>query len=112
VQPQWRQADAAIAGDDAGDTLAEFGCHRWVGQQQPVIVRVHVDEPGRQREAVQVDHLLRVRAIEWTHGHDAIRIKGYIGKPSRRTRTVEHERSAQQHIMVRHPGITPYGPSE
>jgi hypothetical protein len=53
------QADAAVAGHDRGDALAEFRGHRRIGEEQAVVVRVHVDEAGSEHEAVEVDNLAR-----------------------------------------------------
>ena len=53
-----RQRHAAVAGDHRGHALAGLGRHAGLGQDQAVVVGMHVDEPGSQRQPRAVDGFL------------------------------------------------------
>ena len=56
-----RKRNTAIAGDDRGDALADFGRHVRPGQHQAVIVGMRVDETGRGDASAQIDFDITVQ---------------------------------------------------
>ena len=66
-----RQRDAAVAGHHRGHALAHFGRHVRPGQQQPVVVRVRVDEAGGDYFACSVDLDIRARLFQAAEPDDA-----------------------------------------
>jgi hypothetical protein len=44
---QWRQADAAVAGDDAGHALGNLELEVGRFENREIVVGVAIDEPGR-----------------------------------------------------------------
>ncbi len=51
-----REGEPAVAGEERGDAVPRRGRRRRVPVQLRVVVRVHVDEAGRDEQAVGVDH--------------------------------------------------------
>ena len=58
-----REPDAAVAGDDGGDAVPDDGSSSGSQRGLAVVVRVDVDEPGRDEQPGGVDGLGRV-AVE------------------------------------------------
>jgi hypothetical protein len=78
---QRRQADAAVAGDHGGNALQQLRVPRGVLQQQAVVVRVAVDEAGRDDQAGGIDAAVRGGARELSDGGDAAARHAHIGAP-------------------------------
>ena len=55
-----RDREAAVAGDDGGDAVEARRRERRVPEHLRVVVRVDVDEPGRDDVAAGVEHALAV----------------------------------------------------
>ncbi len=62
-----READTAVPRNDRRDTVPRRRDHPFVPRRLPVVVRVDVDEPGRDEEAVGVDRA-RGRSVDRADG--------------------------------------------
>src|SRR5439155_7544757 len=71
ARAQRRQRDAAVADDHGGDALRDLGQALGVAQHDGVVVRVHVDEAGRDDLAAAIDALRASVDQTFTDGGDA-----------------------------------------
>ena len=74
-----READAAVAHDHGGDAVPDRRREQRVPGDLAVVVRVHVDEPGRDHEAGGVD-LLATGLVDGAHRGDAAVVDGDVGR--------------------------------
>ena len=86
---QRRQADAAVAGDHGGHALRDLGRHVAPAQQVVVVVRVRVDEAGRDHQAGHVDAFARGRAAQVAHGGHAVAAHAHVGLDAGRVAAVD-----------------------
>jgi hypothetical protein len=95
-----REAHAAVAGDDGRHALAELRRHRRVRQQQAVVVRVHVDEAGCDRQAVEFDYFGAVGRRAGAHRRDRAALQHDIGAARGRPRAVDHQPAPEHHAAL------------
>ena len=104
-QVQWRlgcgghqrhQRQAAIAGDHGGHALGKFGQHARVAQHLRIVMRVHVDEAGCQRQALAVNHFISAGRQIRSHAGNAVAANQYIGLARGRASAIDHLDVAQQ----------------
>ena len=92
------EPDAAVAHQERGHAVPARGGEHRVPRDLAVVVRVHVDEAGRDEEPVRVDHLACVVA----HGSDladAPAVDGDVGTEGRRSRAVDDRPATNHQIM-------------
>ncbi|MNP29061.1 hypothetical protein D3C76_1220690 [compost metagenome] len=70
VLAQWRNADAAVAGDHGGDPLGHLEGHVGLGQHSLVIMGVGVDEARCDHLARGIDTLVGLAGRQVTEGAD------------------------------------------
>ena len=98
VGHQRRQADAAVAGDHRRHALHQLGVCRRVLQQQRVVVRVGVDEAGRDDQAAGVDVAAGGLACQRAHGGDGVAADGHVGRPARGAAAVDDGAALDQEV--------------
>jgi hypothetical protein len=99
ARPHWREADATVAHHHGGDAVPARRREQRVPGDLAVVVRVEVDEPGRDQQAVGVDDLLRRPVGQRADLRDAPLVDGDVGLPRRRARAVG-ERAPSDHQVV------------
>jgi hypothetical protein len=95
-----RQADAAVADHHRGDALARLRRHRRIGEQQPVVVRVHVDEARRDGAAVAGRPRLGIGRVEAADGGDAAAGERDVAVVAGGAGAVEDHCVAQQQVEL------------
>ncbi|MNV23302.1 hypothetical protein D3C71_1143110 [compost metagenome] len=112
-----RQRDAAVARDHGGDALRHLGQAQRVAQHDGVVVRVGVDEAGRDHLAAAVDHVdvgdvqpcRQPRAQAVAQRQDAVALQQHVAGPRRAARAVDHEAGFEQHgLGVAHGSLSPF----
>ena len=102
-----READAAIADDDRGDSLRELAQHaRRAFEDRAVVVGMRVDKARREREAFGIDLFARRQAGEIADRRHALAVDGDIGRECRFAGAVDDLGAADD--QVGH-GLTPDG---
>src|SRR4030095_16321138 len=85
-----RKADTAIPDDDGGDALADLLQHLRRGQQDLVVVRMHVDETWRHDLSGDVLHVGVLRWQVRADSGDALAFDANIGGETVGAGAVEH----------------------
>ena len=96
ARAQRRQRDAAVADDHGGDALRDLGQALGVAQHDGVVVRVHVDEAGRDDLAAAVDALHTGVDQTLTDGGDAAVAQQHVAGPARITGAVDDQPTLKQ----------------
>ena len=100
-------AEPAVAHDHAGDAVPARGREVAVPEDLGVVVRVDVDEAGRQHQAVEVDDLVPAGAPDpvsdpgSADGGDPVTGDRDVGRPGRRAGAVDQRGVAQQQVHRR-----------
>ena len=96
-----READAAIAGDDGGDALADLAFHQRVAQQRAVVVGVGIDEAGRQREVLcrNLARTLQLRQV--AQSNDPVVLHRQVAAFGRRSAAVDEQGIADDQVGCR-----------
>ncbi len=102
VERERSQADAAIAGDEAGDALAHLRRHVGHRQEGAVVVGMRVDEARRHDLAGGVDFARTGGAADPPQRHDAITGDRNIGTKPRRAGTVDDRTVADDRVDLAH----------
>jgi hypothetical protein len=84
-----RERNAAIAGDDRGDALADLGRHLRRRQHQPVVVGVRIDETRRDDLARGVDLEAPRAPSSLADAHDTVALHRDVRGKARRARAVD-----------------------
>jgi hypothetical protein len=95
---KWREADAAIAGDDRGHALAGLARQQRVAQQRTVVMGVGVDKARGEREALRGDLPVALDLGEVAHRDDAVVGHREVAAPARRTAAVDQQRIADHEV--------------
>ncbi|ABA49412.1 hypothetical protein BURPS1710b_0836 [Burkholderia pseudomallei 1710b] len=93
-----RRADPAVADDHRRHALRDLRQHLRRVDHVRVVVRVHVDEAGRERAAVRLDHLLRKPVRQIADRDDAVAAYRDVALDARRARAVVQLRADDQRI--------------
>ncbi len=93
-----REPHAAVAGDDGGDAVPARRPELRVPRRLPVVVRVHVDETGRDEQAVGVDRRAG-GAVDSPDLDDAAVVDGDVGGERLTAQPVD-DRPAPYHEIV------------
>nr|WP_262402566.1 hypothetical protein [Actinomadura sp. CNU-125] len=99
-----RDAEAAVAHDDAGHAVPAGRGEVAVPEDLRVVVGVDVDEAGRERQAVQVDDLgarARRQLAGCADGGDAVGLDGDVVRDGRAAGAVHQRGAAQQQVHLR-----------
>lgn len=96
--PAGRDADAAIAHHHRGHAVPGGGRERPVPADLRVVMRVRIDEAGRNREARGVDGSFDLFLDSLFHGKDLSIQNPDIGSPCRRPAAVDHEAVLDEQI--------------
>ena len=92
-----REREAAVAADHGGHAVQRRRRQRLIPEDLRVVVRVQVDEPGNEREAVGVDRAARA-LVDASERHDPPVADADVGWPRRRTGSVDDAAVADEHI--------------
>ena len=103
-----READAAVAHDHGGDAVPDRRREQRVPGDLPVVVGVHVDEAGRDREAGGVE-LLATGLVDGADRGDAAVVDGDVGRRRATTPAVDHG-SVPDHQIVHGSPLTSFRP--
>src|SRR5581483_8150333 len=95
------EREAAVAADDRRDAVQARRRRGRVPEELRVVVRVRIDEPGRDGQAVSVDHLVR-RIVEVTEGDDASVAHPDVGPARRRAGAVDDVAAADDEVEHAH----------
>ena len=93
---QRRQADAAVADDDGGDALADLRQHLRRRQDDLIVVRMHVDESGRDDPAAGVEHDRALLRQLRPDRDDALALDAHIGSEAHGAAAIDDGPAAQQ----------------
>ena len=74
-----RQADTTVADHHSGHPLTQLGRDFRVGQQQSIVMGVHIDEPWRDHLAARIDHCISLCYAEIADRGNTIALQCYIG---------------------------------
>lgn len=96
-------------------TPCELGQHARRADDVGVVVRVHVDETRRQRQAVAVDHVPRLGAGQLADGRDASAFQRHAGAVFGLAAAVQHAHVAYESVkhllfQVQSPSGSRFGP--
>jgi len=97
-----RQTDPAVADDDGGHALADLRRHRGLGEEQTVVVGVHVDESRCEREAAEVDAPARARAPQIADRRDQPVAQADVGDEAGCAAAVDHVGPDEQQVELGH----------
>jgi hypothetical protein len=114
-----RQRDAAVAGQHRGDALRQLGQAIRVMQHDGIVVRVRIDEAGRNGLAAAVHHAQLGGVISTgqspaqarSHRHDAVAGHQHVAGPRRAARAVDHQATLQQQRGLSHAALPCRHPS-
>ena len=96
MRPERRKTDTAIAGNYSRDTLADLGLHERVGKQQPIVMGMHIDEPGSHHKAANLHHLVSTEMVQIADGENHAVAHRNIRLLSGLPRAVNHDPATQQ----------------
>ncbi len=96
-----READPAVADDDGRDPVPRRGDHSFCPRGLAVVVRMDVDEAGRDEQSVGVDRALGAR-VEATDLGDEAAVDRDVGGTRRRARAVDDRAPADDQLVRAH----------
>ncbi len=94
-----RKAHPAVAGDHGGHPVGGGGFQLGVPGGLAVVVRVDVDEAGRDQAAGGVDRLGGLTVERLADRHDDAVLDRNVGAPRRRTRAVDQRSAGDQQVV-------------
>ncbi len=97
---RWRKRNTAVPRHHRGDTLADLGRHRSIGQQQPVVVCVNIDETWRSHAPTQVNLMAARGVSKITDLLDAISANTDIRGKAGRAGAINHLSVSDQQIKA------------
>jgi hypothetical protein len=98
------EADAAVPGDHGGHALADLRRHLGQCEQQPVVVRVHVDEARRDHVPGGVELNVCAPTLEATDRGDAVAGDRDVAGRARRAAAVDDGAVADERVATLHGG--------
>src|SRR5689334_2292212 len=96
---RWCQRESAVTGNDAGDTVIARGTEHRVPEDLRVVMRMHVDEAGRDDASRRVEY--DVAAQIDTHLGDDVTGHPHIGDLWMCTAAIDYEPTAHHEIFHR-----------
>ncbi len=102
IEGQRRERDAAVAGHDRGDALADFRAHIGGDEQRAIVMGVDIDESRRDDKPFRIEFAPAAASRQPSHCSDALAVDCDVGAEARGAAAVDHASAAQDQIMTCH----------